>query len=153
MEFFTPKYRRDPNAPVHSAYIGLTQGRKVVTRIVKRNPDGKMETTIIEEPHLQPGEGGFVAHIILGGMETSLAEIEYLIEANREKKFVPRKSNKQVADMCRLLLEKRNEQIKYLRKNPSELSNLPKRKPILHLPVGFHYKDTPEPGLKILARV
>jgi len=125
MDWFAPKYRRDPNAPVRSAYVGLTHGRKMVTKITKADPEGRMVTEVIEEPHLQPGEGGFVGHLIIGGMETSLAEIEYLIEAKKEKKFVPRKSNKEVADMCRALMERRNDAIRHYRVNPSEVSSLP----------------------------
>ena len=154
MDWFAPKYRRDPNAPVHSAYVGLTHGRKMVTKITKPDPNGRMVTEVIEDSHLQPGEGGFVGHLIIGGMKVSLDEMEYLIEAKKEKKFVPRKSNKEVADMCRLLVERRNDQIKYLRKNPSEMRNLPpKKKPVLHLPVGWHYENTAEPGFKVLARI
>lgn len=152
MDWFAPKYRRDPNEMVHSLYYGVGAGATTLTRTVKKSRDGDhMEDTRIYGPGLARGEGGQIGILILGGMETTLDEMEYLLEAKKQKKFVPRKDGKEIADMCRLLMERRNERIKYFRKNPSEI---PKKKTVrLHLPVGVRYVNTSEPGLKILARV
>ena len=151
--WYAPKYRYAPNVMVQSLYHGVAPNGTVVTRVIKPNADrDALETTRTYEPGIPRGQGGNIATLIIGGMETTLDEVRDILAAKKEKKFVPRRSNKEIADMCRYLLERRNDAIRYYRKNPSEASNLP-RKPILHLPVGFHYKDTPEPGLKILARV
>lgn len=152
MEYFSPKYRRDPNEKVHSLYHGVGPGGTIVTKIVKKASDGsdRMETTRSYEPGLARGEGGHIGTLILGGMETTLDEIEYILAAKKEKKWVPRKDNKEIADMCRVLMERRNDRIRYLQKNPSEK---PKRTVRLHLPVGYHMADTVIPGFKILAQV
>ena len=152
MEFYSPKYRRDPNELVQSLYQGVGNGHKVITRMVKKSPNGDyMETTRTEAPGLERGQGGNIGVFIIGGMETTLDEMEYLAEAHKEKTFVPRKGPKEIIDMCHALTERRNEAIKYFRKNPSEA---PKKKTVrLHLPVGYKYVGTSEPGLKILARV
>ncbi len=152
MEHFTPKYRRDPNELVHSMYVGVGSGHKTITQTIKKSRDGdRMETTRTEAPGLERGQGGQIGVLILGGMETTLDEMEYLVEAQKEKKFVPRKGPKEIIDMCHALTERRNEAIKYFRKNPSEA---PKKQTVrLHLPVGYKYVNTSEPGLKILAQV
>lgn len=152
MEFFVPKYRRDPNEKVESLYYGVGPCGTVVTNLVTKSRDADaMMSTKTYETGLARGEGGQAAVIILGGMETTLDEMEDILEAKRQEKFVPRRSGKEIADMCRLLLEQRNDRIRYYQKNPSEA---PKRKTVrLHLPVGFRYVDTSEPGLKILARI
>ena len=152
MRFYSPKYRYDPNAMVQSLYHGIAPGGQTVTKIVKLNADkDQLEATRTYEPGIPRGQGGNIGTFIIGGMVTTLDEMKDICEAAKEKKFVPRKSNKEVADMCRHLLERRNDTIKYYRKNPSEAPKKPKVQ--LYLPVGCHYKDTPEPGLKILARV
>ena len=88
---------------------------------------------------------------MLGGLETTLDEMEYILEARKQKKFVPQRTGGEIAQMCQLLHERRNEAIKYFRKNPSEA---PKKKSVrLHLPVGCRLVPTSEPGLKIVARV
>ncbi len=151
MDFFAPKYRRDPNEMVHSLYRGVGSGHTVVTQVIKKSRDGdRMEISREHEAGLPRGEGGQIGHLIIGGMETSLDEMEYIMEAKKEKKWEPRRSGKEIVDMCRVLIERRNDRIKYLQKNPSEA---PKRTVRLHLPVGYHMVDTPEPGLKILAQV
>lgn len=152
MDFFVPKYRRDPNEKVESLYYGVGSGHTTVTQLLKKARDAdQMEVTRNHETGLARGEGGRIGVLIIGGMETTLDEMEYILESKKQEKWVPRKSGKDIADMCRLLLERRNDRIKYLRKNPSEA---PKKKTVrLHLPVGYHMVDTPEPGLRIVAQV
>ena len=152
MDFLVPKYRRDPNARVDTLYYGVAPGGQKVTSLVTKHPvEDRMETTRSYEPGLSRGQGGKVAVFILGGMETTLDEMEYLLLRQKEKPFVPQRSNNEIADMCRVLAEHRNDRIKHLRANPSER---PKKKPVrLYLPVGCRWMDTPEPGFKILARI
>lgn len=153
MDWFAPKFRRDPNAKIESLYYGVAPGGQVVTKLVKPGLGGNsMEATRTYEPGLPRGEGGQIAVLILGGMETTLDEMEYILEARRQKKFVPRRNNKEIADMCHLLLERRNDTIRHYQKNPSEAPK-PRNTVRLHLPVGFHWADTPEPGLQITARI
>jgi len=151
VEHFTPKYRRDPNALVESLYYGVSPGGQTVTKLVKPGLNDSMEASRTYEPGLQRGEGGQIGILILGGMETTLDEVEYILEARKQKKFVPRRNNKEIADMCHLLLERRNDTIRYYRKNPSEA---PKPKTVrLHLPVGCRWMPTSEPGLQLVARI
>ncbi len=152
MEWYSPRFRRDPNEKVESLYYGVGPGGTVVTNLITKSRDADaMVSTKTYEPGLARGQGGQAAVIILGGMETTLDEMEAILEAKKQEKFVPRRSGKEIADMCRLLLERRNDTIRHYRKNPSEA---PKRKTVrLHLPVGYHYADTLDPGLKILARI
>ena len=155
MEHFTPKFRRNPNAKIESLYQGVASGGRTVTAIVKPSAyRNSMEKTLVYGPGIPRGQGGMVASIVLGGMETSLDEMEYILEGMREKKFVPNHTGGQVAQMCRALMERRNDRIRYLRKNPSEA---PKPKPKgtvrLYLPRGYRFMQTPEPGFKIAVRV
>ena len=121
MEHFTPKYRRDPNAKIYSLYQGVAPGGRTVTKVVKPSLDGNhLEATRTYGPGLARGQGGLAAVIVLGGMETTLDEMEYLVEARRQKAFVPKRSGGEIAEMCRMLMERRNDAIKYFRKNPSE---------------------------------
>lgn len=122
-----------------------------MTRLVKVAPDrNHLEATRTFEPGLERGQGGQVGVFIMGGLETTLDEMEYLLEAKKEKKFRPQRSGGEVAAMCRLLLERRNELIKHYQKNPSAA---PKKKKVrMYLPVGLRYVSTSEPGLKMLAR-
>ena len=154
MEHFTPKYRPNPNEKVYSLYQGITAGGGTVTSVVKKSrTEDKLEKTRIFGPReLQRGESGQAAVIILGGMETSLAEMEYILEARRQKKFVPKRAGGEIAQMCRLLRERRNATILHYRKNPSETPKK-KRTVQLYLPVGLRYVPTSEPGLQVLARV
>ena len=153
MEYFAPKYRRDPNAMVESLYYGVASNGQIVTSLVKKSVDGdRMETTQTYEPGLKRGEGGQIAVFIMGGMETTLDEMEYILEAKRQKKFVPQRPNTEIADMCRVLMERRNDAIKYFKKNPSEAPK-PKKTVRLYLPVGCRWADTPVPGLQIAARI
>ena len=152
MEFFAPKYRDDPNEKVAYLYHGIAPGGRVITKIVKADPEKKH---LVSEssfgPGIPRGQGGNIGTLIIGGMETTLAEMRDIMAAKQEKKWVPRRSDSDVVDMCRYLLEKRNDLIRHYRKNPSEAPKVPK--PVLYLPVGCRMVDTVEPGLKILAKV
>ena len=85
-------------------------------------------------------------------METTLDEMEDILEAKKQKKWVPRKSQSEIVDMCRYLVEQRNDKIRHFRKNPSEAPK-PRPRARLHLPVSCRMIDTPEPGLRIVAQV
>lgn len=157
MDILTNKFKPNPNEMVQSIYVGVAPGNRTVTRVVKASADcNHMEVTTSYGPGLARGQSGRVGVLVLGGMVTSLDEMQYIIQAKREKKFVRRRSGGEIAEMCRLVQIQRNEQIearrKYLKANPSEASK-PKRKVTLHLPVGFRYVPTSEPGLKVVARV
>ena len=159
MEFLIPKYRYDPNEKVVSLYSGIAQGNRTVTTVVKPSLDrNHLEATRTYESAmpLQRGESGRAAVLVIGGLETTLDEMRFLLEEGQRKPYVVRRRPQEIAEMCRLVIEQRNDRIKYLRKNPSETRNLPKPKQHrvrLHLPVGFRYQKTSEPGLEILARV
>jgi hypothetical protein len=112
-----------------------------------------METTKIYGPGLPRGQSGHIGVLVLGGMETTLAEMEYLIAAKKAKKFVPQRNQSEIAKMCRLLQERRNEHIMDARKRAGTSQPKPKKTVRLHLPVGFRYVGTREPGLKVLARI
>ena len=157
MEIYAPKYRRNPNEKVESLYVGVASGGRIVTTVVKPSLDrNRMEATRTYGPGLPRGEGGRIAVLVLAGMETTLDEVEYLVAAKQNKKFVPRRGPGEIAAMGRLLLERRNEEIlarrKYLKVNPSEAPK-PKRRARLYLPVGLRYVGTNEPGVRALARV
>ena len=76
MDFLVPRFRRDPNAMVHSAYVGVASGGRTVTRITAINKDAdRFESTRLYAPGMPRGASGRAATLILGGMETSLDEI------------------------------------------------------------------------------
>ena len=155
MEYFVPKYRPDPNEKVYSLYQGIASGGGTVTVTIKKSrTEDKLEQTRTYGPgELKRGESGRAAVLVIGGMETSLDEMQYILETGRRKPFVPRRTGGEIAQMCALLRERRNNTIRYYRKNPSEAPK-PKKKTVrLHLPVGFRYIGTSEPGLKVLARI
>jgi len=155
MEIIIPKYRRNPNQMVSSVYVGVASGNRTVTTVVKPSADrNRMESVSTYGEGLPRGVGGQIGVLVLGGMVTTLDEMEYIIEAKKEKKFVPKRTVGEIMAMCKLVAERRNEQIREARKlvqrNPSMT---PKRKIRLHLPVGCRYVQTVEPGLKVLARL
>ena len=157
MDFLIPKYQRNPNAMVHSIYQGVAPNGRTATTVVKASADrNRLEATTIYGPGLARGQSGRVAVLVLGGMVTSLDEMQYILEAKRDKKFVPQRSGGEISQMCHILQQRRNEQIearrKYLKANPSEAPKPRKRTITLHLPVGFRYMLTSEPGLSVLAR-
>lgn len=146
-----PKYRRNPNEKVDALYYGVANGGTTVTTLVKPSQDrNRMEATRVYGAGLERGQGGRIAILVLGGMETTLDEMEYIMEAKRQKKFVPHRTGKEIADLCRLLLERRNDLVKFYRKNPSEKPR--KRKVRLYLPRGYQYIPTAEPGLQVLVK-
>lgn len=152
MEILTQKYRRNPNALVSSAYVGVASGGRVVTRVTSLNQDAqRMESTRLYGPGIPRGQGGRIASLVLGGMETTLDEIEYIIEGIKEKKFTPQRKPQDIVRMCQMVAERRNDRIKRLRKNPSEVPRR-KRGPVLHLPAGFRMVDTAVPGFRVAAR-
>ena len=156
MEYFTPRFRRNPNEKIHSIYSGVAHGNRTVTTIIRPSLDrNRMEAAKVYAPGLARGEGGRIAVLVLGGRETTLDEMEYIIAAAQDKKFVPQRGPGEIASMCRLLLNRRNEQIEAARKrrlgNPSEA---PRKRPVrLYLPVGVRMVPTSEPGLKMAVRV
>ena len=138
---------------VHSIYRGISPGGMTVTKTVKRSrTEDRLEATRVYEPGMARGEGGNIATLIIGGMETTLDEVQDMLAAKKEKKWVPRRTNHEISDMCHYLLEQRNDKIRYFKKNPSEAPKF-RPKPVLHLPVGYHMKETQEPGLRMLARI
>lgn len=156
MEIFAPKYRKNGNQMVSSVYVGVAPGNRTVTTIVKPSADrNHMESVSTYGEGLPRGVGGQIGVLVLGGMVTTLDEMEYIIEAKKEKKFVPRRTVGEIMGMCKLVAERRNEQIrearKLVRRNPSMAPK--KRRLTLHLPVGCRYVQTAEPGLRVLTRV
>lgn len=151
MDWFVPKFRRDPNKKVDSIYSGIAPNGRTVTSIRSPSSDGnRMETTTTYGPGLQRGQGGRVAVLVLGGMETTLDEMQYILEAKQQKAFTPKRTSGQIVEMCRMLIERRNDRVRHLRKNPSER---PKKRIRLHLPVGYRYVNTVVPGMRVLARL
>ena len=153
-----PKFRYNPNEKIESLYSGVASGNRTVTAVVKPSLDrNRMEATKDFGPGLARGEGGRIGVLVLGGMETTLAEMQYILEAKQAKKFVPKRKSGEIAAMCRLLMERRNEQIearrKYLKANPSEMPKKRKRTARLYLPAGFRFVGTNEPGLKLAVRI
>ena len=157
LTIINPKYRRDPNEKIDSLYYGVAPGGLgMVTRMIKPARDGsKMEVSQTRTGNVMPrGQGGLAGILILGGMETTLDEMEDIMQARKEKKFVPRRGPGEIADMCRHLIERRNEAVLHMRKNPSERQNFaPKKTVRLHLPVGCRMVQTPVRGMKVLAQI
>ena len=154
MDFFTPKFRPDPNEKVYSLYRGIAPGGGTVTTLIKKSrTEDKLEKSKSYGPReLERGESGRAAILVIGGMETSLDEVQYILETKRRKPFVQRRSCGEIAEMCAMLRERRNNTIRYYRKNPSEAPK-PKKTVRLYLPVGLRYVPTSEPGLQVLARI
>jgi hypothetical protein len=152
MDFLVPKYRRNPNEKVYSLYSGVSNTGGTVTTLVKPSEDrNHLEATRTYGPMMPRGQGGQVAVLILGGMETTLDEMEYILEAKRQKKFVPQRGPREISQMCQLLQERRNEAIKFFRRNPSEAPR-PKKRIRLYLPVGYKMAPTREPGFRVRVR-
>ena len=153
MDWFAPKYRRDPNEKVHSLYQGVAHGGTVRTLVKASLDRNRLEASRDYGAMMPRGQGGRIATLVIGGMETTLDEMEYLLEEQKEEKFVPRRSQSEIAGMCRRLADYSNEYVKYLRKNPSERPRPKKATVRLHLPVGYRFVATSEPGFKVLARI
>ena len=151
MQILLQNHKDSPNQMVHSVYSGVSRYGGTVTSITKPSADRqRMETTSIYGPALPRGQGGMIGVLVLGGMETTLAEVRDIIAARQAKKFVPKRNQSEITQMCRLVADRRNELIMEARKR---VGPKPKRKVVLHLPVGFRYVNTREPGLKVLARI
>ena len=150
IELLTPRYRRDPNEKIESMYSGVAPGGRTVTTVVKPSVDrNQLEKTRIYGPGLPRGEGGHIATIILAGMETSLDEVESILGAKREERFVPRRSKTEIAEMCWVMAQWRDDAIRHWQKNPSEKPPLRKRRPTLLLPVRARMVPTDVPGLQV----
>lgn len=155
MELLFPRHRLGPNTPVQSLYSGVGS-RGPVTSIVRAHADGnhleRMSLEGVATPVPGRGEGGNAAVIILGGMETTLDEVRDMLAARRERKFVAQKKPGEIVRMCRELLERRNDALRYFKKNPSEAPK-PRPRVRLLLPRGFRMVPTREPGLEVRVRV
>jgi hypothetical protein len=155
MEILAPKYRDNPNEKVYSLYQGVASGGGTVTVTIKKSrTEDRLEQTRTYGPRqVARGQGGQIAVLVIGGMETTLDEMQYILEARKQKTFVPKRTGGEVAQMCALLRERRNDTIRHYRRNPSEAPQ-PKKKTVkLHLPVGFHMMNTEVPGFRVMARV
>ena len=158
MQILTQNYKRNPNELVSSVYSGVAPGNRTVTIIRKPSADrNRMESTKIYGPMMPRGQGGRIAVMVLGGMETTLDEVEYIVKARQEKKFVPQRTSSEIAQMCKLLQDRRNEQVVEAKKRAGiSLSDSPKpkkKKIVLHLPVGYKFVGTNEPGLNVAVRI
>jgi hypothetical protein len=157
MEVLVPKYRRNPNEKIEAIYSGVTHGNRTVTTIVKPSLDrNRMEKTRIYGPAMPRGVSGRVAVLVLGGMETTLDEMEYIVAAKKAQKFVPRRGMSEIAEMCRMVAERRNEAIMEARKRPPkpvpQPKPTPKKKVGLYLPVGYKWAPTATKGLRVAVR-
>jgi GTP-binding protein len=132
----------------------VAPGGAVVTSVVKKHPvEDRMEAVKDYGPGMARGQGGRIAVFILGGMETTLDEMEYLLLRQKEKTFQPRRTGGEITGMCMELTQRRNDRIKYFQKNPSEKPKLRKKTGTLYLPAGVRWMPTLEPGFKVAARI
>lgn len=152
MDILTDNYKRDPNAKVHSMYFGVSPLGGTVTTIVKKHPtEDRLETTRVFGAPMERGTGGRAAVLILGGMETTLDEMEDILAAAKAKKFTPKRSSGEIAAMCDYLRERRNEAIREARKNQPAAK--PKKRTIkFYLPVGYRMAETGVPGLRLTVK-
>lgn len=152
MEIVTQNHKRDPNQKVQALWTGIASGNRTVTTVWKPSADrNSLEATRVYGPAMPRGQGGRIGVLVLGGMETSLDEVEAIAEAARAKKFKARRSMGEIASMCRMVADMRNEAIMDARKRaPTPRPRRPSRR--LYLPTGCRYVPTSEPGLKILVR-
>ena len=151
LQILVPRYRENPNEKVYSLYHGVSSDGRTVTALTKASADrNRLETVKTYGAPLPRGQGGQIATIILGGMETSLAEVRDILAAKQEKKFVPRRSGNEIADMCRFVLERRNEAILAARKSAYPAQR--KKTVRLLLPVGYTMRQTSVPGLRLRVR-
>lgn len=151
MQILVPRYRYNPNAKVDSIYQGVALGNQTVTTVRMPSVDGnRMEAQREYGAMIPRGQGGRVATLVLGGMETSLDEMKYILEECKERRFQEKRTPMQIVDMCRLLNERRNDMVKHFQKNPSERPR--RRKVGLYLPRGYRLMQTDEPGLKVVIK-
>ena len=156
MEILTNKFKPNPNQMVASVYSGVAPGGRTVTTVVKPSADqNRMEATRIYGEGLPRGVGGLIGVLVLGGMVTTLAEMQYIVEARRQKKWEARRKPNEIVHMCRLVAERRNEDVRarrtMARVNPSAMPKQ-KRSVRLYLPTGCRFVQTSEPGLQVLQR-
>src|SRR3990167_2063996 len=149
MDILTNNFKRDGNAKVQALYWGVSPLGGTVTTILKKHPtEDRLETTRVFGPTIERGTGGRAAVLVLGGMETTLDEMEDILAMARAKKFKPKRTQGEIAAMCEHLRERRNEAIWEARKTaPAE----PKKKRTikLYLPVGYRMEETGVPGLRM----
>lgn len=157
VQILAPKYRQNPNAPVHSAYTGVSNNGRTVTAITRVAPDGNhLMTERVEGPSLPRGAGGHVGTLVLGGLVTSRAEMEDIMQYRAAQQFKPRRKNGEIAKAIYQGLALRNQAIedarRYYKGNPSEMPKR-KKKVRLYLPVGYRFVPTGVPGLSLRQKV
>ena len=159
MEHFTPKFRYDPNEKVDSLYFGVGNGG-TMTSVVKPSLDrNRMETTRTYGPMLPRGQGGLVGTLVLDNCQSTLREMEYILEARREKPLQVMRKPWEIAKAIKQGLERRNEiieaQRKYFKTNPSEKPKLAKVRIMAknRLPAGYKMVPTVVPGFRIATKV
>ena len=82
MEILTNNYKRNPNALVHSLYQGVSVLGGSVIALTKKHPtEDRLQRIITPTDGLARGQSGLAAVLVLGGMETTLDEMEYILEA------------------------------------------------------------------------
>src|SRR3990167_4642010 len=154
---YTPKYRYDPNAKVESLYSGVSHGGTVTTVVKPSADSNRMEAVRTEGPMMQRGQGGLVGTLILDNCQSTLREMEYILEARREKPFQAIKKPWEIAKAIKQGLERRNEiieaQRKHFKANPSErplakVRIMARRR----LPAGYKMVPTSVPGLRIATK-
>src|SRR3990167_7558929 len=149
MDILTQTYKRDGNAKVHSLYFGVSPLGGTVTTIVKKHPtEDRLEKTRVFGPPMERGAGGRAMVLVLGGMETTLDEIEDILAMAKAKPFKPQRTSGEIAAMCEYLRERRNEAIREAQKTaPAE----PKKKRTINLSlrVGSRRAKTGVPGLRM----
>ena len=137
---------------VASAYVGVASGGRTVSTVTAVNKaDDRLERSATFGRGLPRGQGGRIGTFILGGMVTTLDEVEYIVEGIKEKRFVQQKSRGEIAKMCDELAERHNTLIRHYLRNPSE-APAPRPKAPFYLPVGVRMMQTPEPGFRIAVR-
>ena len=131
-------------------YSGVAPGGRTVTTVVKPSLDrNHLESHRVFGPGLQRGEGGQVAVLILGGMETSLDEVEDILANKRQKPFVQQRTQAEIREMCSVLAQRRDDRIRYWKKNPSEKPPVRQKQRTLYLPRSVRMVPTSVPGLRI----
>ena len=156
---YTPQYKYNPNEKVDSLYFGVSNGG-TMTRVVKPSADrNRMETVRTDGPMMPRGQGGLVGTLILDNCQSTLREMEYLLEARREKPFQVMRKPWEIAKAIKQGLERRNEVIeaqrKYFKTNPSEKPRLAKVRIMARrrLPAGYKMVNTAVPGFRVLGKV
>ncbi len=159
VELLLNRHKPNPNEKVHSLYHGVSAYGGTVTALTKVAADGNhLETTRVYGAPLARGQGGQIATLILGGLETSLDEMLDILETKKHKKFVPKRADSDIVKAIRKEIDRRNDAIRYFKKNPSEVSRdgfnrVPKKKKVvMYLPVGYRMKQTSVPGLQLRVR-